>query len=69
MRQLELHPNKQPVVLVAGRDDMELCELSLEETGLARKKGAEILGHEFEEAWSKAGGMPYVRAAGAKKRS
>ena len=69
VRQLELHPNKPPITLVAGRDDMELCELSLEETGLARKKGAEILEHEFEEAWSKAGGKPYVRTAGSKRRS
>jgi len=59
-RQLELHPEKIPVLLVAGKDDMDMCELSLDETGLALKRGAEILGHEFEEAWSKYGGQPYV---------
>ena len=37
---------------------MEMCELSLEETGLTRKKNAEITEHEFEEAWSKHGGQP-----------
>jgi len=31
-RQMELHPEKDPVCLVAGKDDMEMCELSLEET-------------------------------------
>jgi len=55
-RQMELHPNKQPIVLTAGRDDMQMCELSLEETGLTRKKGAEILQHEFEREFNKYGG-------------
>ena len=31
---MELHPEKPPVMLYAGKDDMEMCELSLEETGL-----------------------------------
>ena len=66
-RQMELHPDKPPVLLVAGKDDMEMCELSLEETGLSRKRGAEILPREFEEEWSKNGGQPYVRAAPKKK--
>ncbi len=61
MRQLELHPDKQPLLLVAGKDDMERCELSLEETGLPRKRGAEILEHEFEEVWARYGGRPYVQ--------
>jgi myosin-6 len=56
VRQLELHPDKKPLLLVAGRDDLEMCELSLDETGLAIKRGAEILEHEFEEAWSRHGG-------------
>ena len=32
---------------------MEMCELSLEETGLTRKKGAEITEKQFEETWRK----------------
>ena len=28
---------------------MKMCELSLEETGLTRKRGAEILENDFEE--------------------
>ena len=28
---------------------MQICELSLDDTGLARKKGAEILPREFEQ--------------------
>ncbi|KAF3850324.1 hypothetical protein F7725_020043 [Dissostichus mawsoni] len=55
-RQMELHPDKHPVVLVAGKDDMEMCELSLEETGLSRKRGAEILPRQFEEIWERCGG-------------
>ena len=30
---------------------MKMCELSLEETGLTRKRGAEILEQEFETEW------------------
>ncbi len=62
-RQLELHPEKQPLLLVAGKNDMDMCELSLEETGLSRKRGAEILVGEFEEAWCKYGGTKYVPTA------
>ena len=40
---------------------MNMCELSLEETGLVRKKGAEILGREFETEWSKHGGAEYLK--------
>ncbi|XP_048841047.1 myosin VIa isoform X3 [Brienomyrus brachyistius] len=62
-RQMELHPDKHPILLVAGKDDMEMCELSLEETGLTRKRGAEILGRQFEEIWERCGGVQYLRKA------
>lgn len=55
-RQMELHPDKVPVLLISGVDDMKMCELRLEETGLARKRGAEILDYEFEEEWGSNGG-------------
>ena len=35
--------------MFVGVDDMKMCELSLEETGLTRKRGAEILDNDFEE--------------------
>ena len=60
-RQMELHPERPPVLLVAGIDDMEMCELALHETGLTRKRGAEILDHEFEKEWNKNGGQPYIQ--------
>lgn len=60
-RQMELHPDREAVLLVAGKDDMEMCELSLDETGLARKRGAEILSREFEEEWKNNGGEPYSK--------
>lgn len=60
-RQMELHPERKPVLLVAGVDDMEMCELALHETGLTRKRGAEILDHEFEKEWIKNCGQPYIR--------
>ncbi|XP_049304890.1 myosin heavy chain 95F isoform X2 [Bactrocera dorsalis] len=58
-RQMELHADKPPILLVAGVDDMQMCELSLEETGLTRKRGAEILDHEFNREWERNGGKPY----------
>lgn len=48
---------------LAGKDDMEMCELSLEETGLSRKRGAEILPRQFEEIWERCGGIQYLRSA------
>ncbi|CAG9815351.1 unnamed protein product [Phaedon cochleariae] len=65
-RQMELHPDKSPILLVAGKDDMQMCELSLEETGLTRKRGAEILENEFNREWDKNGGQPFVRPADRK---
>ncbi|KAK2189542.1 hypothetical protein NP493_103g06048 [Ridgeia piscesae] len=59
-RQMELHPDKKAVLLVAGVDDMKMCELSLDETGLTRKRGAEVLENEFEDAWKEHGGTEYL---------
>lgn len=66
-RQMELHPGRDPVLLVAGKDDMQMCELSLDDTGLTRKRGAEILEHEFEKEWNKNGGGEYIRSNERKK--
>ncbi|XP_063708538.1 myosin heavy chain 95F isoform X2 [Culicoides brevitarsis] len=63
-RQMELHAEKPPILLVAGVDDMQMCELSLEETGLTRKRGAEILEHEFNSMWERNGGKPYRKMNG-----
>uniref|UniRef100_A0A6G1S8K6 Myosin heavy chain 95F n=1 Tax=Aceria tosichella TaxID=561515 RepID=A0A6G1S8K6_9ACAR len=60
-RQLELHPNREPILLVAGKHDIDMCELSLNETRLTSKRGAEILAAEFEAEWRKHGGEPYKR--------
>ncbi|XP_058443591.1 myosin heavy chain 95F isoform X2 [Malaya genurostris] len=60
-RQMELHADKPPILLVAGVDDMQMCELSLEETGLTRKRGAEILEHEFNREWERNGGKPFKK--------
>lgn len=68
-RQMELHPDKQPVLLVAGLDDMKMCELSLEETGLTRKRGAEVLESEFEEEWATNDGLQYLQQARTKVTS
>lgn len=47
---------------------MQMCELSLDETGLTRKRGAEIVESEFEKEWRRHGGPTY-RLIGDKKRS
>ncbi|XP_033126279.1 unconventional myosin-VI-like [Anneissia japonica] len=62
-RQMELHPDKVPVLLVAGKDDLQMCELSLLETGLTNKKNAEILERDFEYEWDKHGGTNYLLTA------
>ncbi|VDL74372.1 unnamed protein product [Nippostrongylus brasiliensis] len=41
-----------------GRDDLQMCEIPLDQTGLTRKKGAEILETEFETVWMHLGGAP-----------
>jgi len=63
---MELHEGKPAILLVAGRDDMNMCELSLDETGLTRKRGAEILDTEFEREWRANGGQEYVKAGDRK---
>ena len=55
-RQLEIHPNGV-LLLIAGRDDLEMCELSLSQCGLTRRPGAEITRNEFESEWQRYGGM------------
>lgn len=50
-------------LICAGKDDMEMCELNLEETGLTRKRGAEILPRQFEEIWERCGGIQYLQNA------
>ena len=50
-----------------GVDDMQMCELSLDETGLTRKRGAEILEHEFNREWERHGGKEYKPHANRKK--
>ncbi|XP_076466820.1 unconventional myosin-VI-like isoform X2 [Babylonia areolata] len=68
-RQMEIYPNKPAIILVAGVDDMQMCELSLEETGLTRKKGAEILENEFEDDWQKNKGGDYLKKNASKVSS
>lgn len=48
---------------------MQMCELSLEETGLIRKRGAEIVESEFEKEWRRHGGEPYRRPMADRNRS
>ena len=39
---------------------MKMCELSLEETGLTRKRGAEIVAGDFEVEWQNHDGNSYL---------
>ena len=55
---MELHPGKDPLLLVAGEDDLDMCELSLHETGLTGRAGAEITMRDFELEWQRHGGAP-----------
>ncbi|KAK3696816.1 hypothetical protein RRG08_016866 [Elysia crispata] len=60
-RQMEIYPDKESILLLAGVDDMQMCELSLNETGLKEKKGAEVLENEFEEEWTKNSGAALLK--------
>lgn len=46
---------------------MQMCELSLDETGLTRKRGAEILEQDFIREWESHGGGAYVSPSDRKK--
>lgn len=54
---------------ISGKDDMDMCELNLEETGLTRKRGAEILPRQFEEIWERCGGIQYLQNAIASRQA
>lgn len=57
-RQMELNPGRPALLLVAGEDDLDMCEMSLDETRLALRAGAEITGRDFEIEWQRNGGTP-----------
>jgi len=40
---------------------MKMCEISLPDTGLTTKQGAEILEHEFEQVWARCNGDQYLQ--------
>lgn len=39
---------------------MKMCEMTLSQTGLTTRQGAEILETEFEQEWARNGGMNYL---------
>lgn len=55
---MELHPGQHALLLVAGADDLDMCELSLDETRLTMRQGAEITLRDFEIEWQRNGGAP-----------
>lgn len=57
-RQMELHPGRPALLLVAGEDDLDMCELSLDQTRLTMRQGAEITLRDFEIEWQRNGGGP-----------
>lgn len=57
-RQLTVLPGAKPQLLIAGKDDLQMCELPLDRTGLTQKKGAEVTEMDFETIWQHFGGKP-----------
>lgn len=53
--------NSRVHLFVAGTDDLGMCELSLDVTGLTQRKGAEINEADFESAWDSLGGTKYLQ--------
>lgn len=41
---------------------MKMCEMTLDQTGLTRKQGAEITEHEFDAEWGRHGGTMYLQS-------
>lgn len=56
---MEIRPGKKTRLLVSGRDDSRMKPETLDDSGLASKKGAEISNLEFENDWKRHGGEPY----------
>lgn len=56
-RQMEVFPGRPALLLMAGEDDLDMCELSLDETRLAMRQGAEITMRDFEIEWQRNGGV------------
>ncbi|KAL3307156.1 Unconventional myosin-VI [Cichlidogyrus casuarinus] len=56
LRQIQVIHDQAPILSIAGIHDMTMCEIPLEETGLTRKRGAEILEKDFNAAWEQSGG-------------
>ncbi|CAJ0561501.1 unnamed protein product, partial [Mesorhabditis spiculigera] len=63
-RQIEVRNTGEAVLLIAGRDDLEMCPQRLDQTALPWMKGAEILEHDFEKVWATCGGQPLGKPAG-----
>ncbi|XP_074625951.1 unconventional myosin-VI-like [Acropora palmata] len=55
-RQMEVFPGRPALLLMAGEDDLDMCELSLDETRLAMRQGAEVTMRDFEIEWQRNGG-------------
>ncbi|CAI5440350.1 unnamed protein product [Caenorhabditis angaria] len=60
-RQVTLIPQQKPQLMVAGKDDLRMIDLPLEQTGLLRKKGAEISATDFDTIWQHYGGQPVTK--------
>jgi len=60
---------KFEAMFYVGIDDMRMCEISLLDTGLTTKQGAEILEHEFEQMWTRCGGTQYLQQVKSKVSS
>ncbi|CAF3340091.1 unnamed protein product [Rotaria sp. Silwood2] len=62
VRQMQIYPNEKAVLLIAGVDDMNMCKLSLDETGLTSRVGAEILDSNSKQEWFKHGSREYLNS-------
>ncbi|CAF1352377.1 unnamed protein product [Adineta steineri] len=69
VRQMEIHPDRKAVLLVAGVDDTNMCKLSLDEICLTSRKGAEILESDFEQKWLELDGKQYLESSFERIRS
>ncbi|KAK0416370.1 hypothetical protein QR680_012444 [Steinernema hermaphroditum] len=55
-RQIEIQPSGKAILLSASKDAEKIENITLEESGLTRRKGAEIVENEFNSIWVGHGG-------------
>uniref|UniRef100_A0A158Q7T3 Myosin motor domain-containing protein n=1 Tax=Elaeophora elaphi TaxID=1147741 RepID=A0A158Q7T3_9BILA len=55
-RQIEISPNKSPILNIAGQKDKNMCKLPLNKVAISKRKNVEINATRFNRIWTGNGG-------------